>query len=247
MSRIQASRRSPEQIQHDTYTQAAASYDREFVHEGDPHDVALGLISALIDGYRYSSLLDVGSGTGRGVKHLLDRHEGVEVRGIEPVRGLIDQAEAANGVPKGVIVEGSGESLPFGDESFDAVCELGVLHHVPKPEDVIAEMMRVARRAIFLSDENRFGRGRRSVRWARFALWHTGLWPLAFRIRHRGRRYVRNPADGGVAYSYSVYDSIDQLNEWADRLFVVPTVPANESFAHPLLGASHGLLCALRD
>jgi SAM-dependent methyltransferase len=246
MSRMQAGGRSPEQIQREAYTEAAASYDRDFVHEGDPHSVALGLISALISGYGYESVLDVGSGTGRAVRYMLVRHEGLDVRGVEPVRALIDQAESA-GVPAGAIVEGSGESLPFADGSFDVVCELGVLHHVPNPEDLIAEMTRVARRAIFLSDENRFGRGRRAARLARFGLWHTKLWPLAFRIRHRGRRYVHNPEDGGVAYSYSVYDSVRQLNDWAERVFVVPTAPARASLGHPLLGASHGLLCALRD
>jgi SAM-dependent methyltransferase len=247
MSPIQAGGRAPEEIQRDAYTQAAASYDRDFVHEGDPHDLGLDFISALVDGYRYESVLDVGSGTGRGVKYLLERHEGLEVRGIEPVRALIDRAESANGVPEGVITEGTGESLPFADGSFDAVCELGVLHHVPNPKELVAEMTRVARRAVFLSDENRFGRGRPSARLARFALWRTGLWPLAFRIRHRGRRYVRNPEDGGVAYSYSVYDSVGQLGEWADRVFVVPTAPARRVLGHPALAASHGLLCALRD
>lgn len=247
MSRIQAGGRSPEQIQRETYAESADSYDRDFVHEGDPHNVALEFISALIDGYGYEGVLDVGSGTGRGVKHLLERHEGLDVHGVEPVPALIDRAESMNGVRKGVIVEGSGESLPFPDGSIDAVCELGVLHHVPDPPALVAEMTRVARRAVFLSDENRFGRGRPSARLARFGLWHTGLWPLAFRIRHRGRRYVLNPEDGGVAYSYSVYDSIDQLNEWADRVFVVPTVPTGKSLGHPLLSASHGLLCALRD
>lgn len=238
---------TPSQIQRDHYAETASSYDEQFVHEGDEHFVALGFISALISGEGFASVLDVGSGTGRGIKYLLERHDGLEVRGVEPVRELTEQAEGTNGVPAGVIIEGSGEALPFDDDSFDVVCELGVLHHVPNPENVVAEMMRVSRRAIFLSDENRFGRGRAIARFARFALWHTGLWPLAFRIRHRGRRYVRNPGDGGVAYSYSIYDSLGQLNEWADRVFVVPTVPAGTSFAHPLLSASHGLLCALRD
>jgi SAM-dependent methyltransferase len=239
--------RTPEQIQQDHYAETASSYDEQFVHEGDEHYVALDFISSLIDGNGYRSVLDVGSGTGRGVKQLADRHQGVEVRGVEPVRALIEQAERANGVPEGSIVEGSGESLPFADDSFDAVCELGVLHHVAKPEELVAEMTRVARRAIFLSDENRFGRGRRVARIARLALWQTGLWPLAYRLRHGGTPYHLNEGDGGVAYSYSVYDSLGQLNEWADRVFVVPTVSTPKSWGHPLLGASHALLCALRD
>lgn len=240
--------RSAEQVQRDFYAETASTYDREFVHAGDPHYVALEFISALVDGYGYRSVLDVGSGTGRGVHHLLERHEGLEVRGVEPVRALIEQAERSNGVPVDAIVEAAGESLPFADRSFDAVCELGVLHHVARPNELIAEMTRVARRAILLSDENRFGRGRTLTRLARFALYRAGLWPLAVRVRHRGRPYRLTAEDGGVAYSYSVYDSLDQLNEWADRVFIVPTVPARSStWGHPLFSASHAVLCALRD
>jgi ubiquinone/menaquinone biosynthesis C-methylase UbiE len=44
--------------------------------------------------------------------------------------------------------------------SIDAAFECGVLHHVAEPSHVVGEMMRVARKAIFLSDSNRFGQGR---------------------------------------------------------------------------------------
>jgi SAM-dependent methyltransferase len=246
MSRTRTRRPSPEQIQRDFYTATAASYDRRHVHEDDEHGVALDFMSALIDGYRYRSVLDVGAGTGRAVKHFLDRHPSVEVRGIEPVGALIEEA-VQSGVPEGHIIEGSGDSLPFADGAFDAVCEIAVLHHVGQPQELIAEMTRVARRAVFLSDTNRFGRGGATARWTKLALHATGLWSLAYRIRTRGKAYYFSEGDGGVGYSYSVYDSLGQLNEWADRVFVVPTVPARESLGHPLLGATHALLCALRD
>src|SRR3954452_15901999 len=111
---------SPEQLQHDFYTSTAEDYDAEFVEHGDEHFVALGFISALIDGYGYRSVLDVGTGTGRGVKHFMERHGEIEVRGVEPVRAMIDQAER-KGVPAGRIVEATGDRLPFDDQSFDAV------------------------------------------------------------------------------------------------------------------------------
>lgn len=225
----------------------AGSYDRRHVHGNDEHTVALDFMSALIEGYHFQSVLDVGAGTGRGVKHFMEHHEAVTVRGIEPVGALIDEAVRAHGVPAGCILEGSGESLPFPDQSFDAVCELAVLHHVSDPERLISEMTRVARRAVFLSDNNRFGRGSMAVRWAKLALHTTGLWPLAYRLRNGGTPYYLAEGDGGVAYSYSVYDSLSQLNKWADRVFVVPTVPARGSLGHPLLGATHALLCALKD
>ena len=237
---------SPEQIQRDFYTSTAERYDAMHVEEGDEHYRALELISALIDGFRYRSVLDVGTGTGRGVKHFLDRHDQLDVQGVEPVRAMIDQAERS-GVPRDRIVEAAGDRLPFEDGSFDVVCELGVLHHVAEPNAVVAEMARVARRAVLLSDSNRFANGGRLHRAAKYALYRLGLWPLAYRLATRGRGYHLNPGDGGVAYSYSVYDSLPVLNEWADRVFMVPTTEARTSWFHPLFGAHNVLLCALRD
>jgi SAM-dependent methyltransferase len=247
MGRIRAKRLSPERIQRDFYTAAADSYDRRHVNPDDEHTVALNFMSALIEGYQFESVLDVGAGTGRGVKHFLERHESVRVRGVEPVAALIDEAVQSNGVPGGCIVEGSGEALPFPNGSFDVVCELAVLHHVGEPESIIAEMARVARRAVFLSDTNRYGRGSAVARWSKLALRTSGLWPLAYRLRNRGKPYYVSEGDGGIAYSYSIYDSLGQLNAWADRVFVVPTVPARDALGHPMLGATHALLCALRD
>lgn len=239
-------RGNPQELQHDFYTANAARYHAHFAHVGE-HQHALAFISALIAGLGYESVLDVGAGTGRGVKHFLDHHPDMTVRGIEPVQAMIDHAQRSAGVPEGCIVQGRGEALPFGDASFDVVCETGVLHHVSEPGAVVAEMTRVARRAVFLSDENRFGRGRRAARLARYALYRLGLWPAVTRARRRGRSYVLAEGDGGVAYSYSVYDSLPDLGEWADRVFLVPTDPTPVGWFHPLFGAAHILACALRD
>jgi ubiquinone/menaquinone biosynthesis C-methylase UbiE len=242
-----AARPTPEQLQHEFYTATAELYDEEFVREGDEHFVALDFISALVDGFGYQSILDVGTGTGRGIRHFLARHDQLEVRGVEPVRAMIDQAEGSHAVPADCIVEARGDSLPFPDDSFDAVCELGVLHHVARPDAVVDEMMRVARRAVFLSDENRFAKGGPLRRAAKYTLYRLGLWQLAYRLRHRGRAYHLSEGDGGIAYSYSVYDSLRPLNDWADRTLLVPTVPAGATWFHPLFGATNILLCALRD
>jgi SAM-dependent methyltransferase len=237
---------SPKQLQHDFYTATARFYDEEMVRDGDEHFVALDFISALIDGYGYRSILDVGAGTGRGVRHFIARHNGLEVRGIEPVRALIDQAEQVGGVPEGCIVEAEGESLPFADDAFDVVCEFGVLHHVADPHGIVREMTRVARRAVFLSDDNRFANGGPLRRATKYGLYRLGLWPLAYRLANRGRPYHLSAEDGGVVYSYSVYDSLSILNEWADRTFLVPTVPAAATWFYPLFSARNLLLCAIR-
>lgn len=238
---------SPEQIQHDFYTATAERYDEAMVRNADEHYKALDFISALIDGFGYRSVLDVGSGTGRGVKHFLERHDDLEVRGVEPVRAMIDQAERVQRVPPGCIIEARGNPLPFADDAFDVVCELGVLHHVADPAAIVSEMARVARRAVFLSDENRFAKGGSLHRAAKYGLYRIGLWPLAYLVAQRGKAYHASSEDGGVVYSYSVYDSIRFLNGWADRTFMVPTVQARTTWFHPLFGATNVLLCALRD
>jgi ubiquinone/menaquinone biosynthesis C-methylase UbiE len=235
-----------ERIQHDFYTATARAYDEQMVREGDEHFVALDFISGMVDGFGYRSVLDVGTGTGRGVRHFIDRHDQLEVRGVEPVRAMIDEA-VHNGVPEGCIVESTGGSLPFADDEFDVVCEFGVLHHVADPAEIVREMTRVARRAVFLSDENRFANGGPIRRAVKYALYRAGLWSFAYRLANRGRTYHLSPGDGGVVYSYSVYDSLPVLNEWADRTFLVPTVPTRAGWFHPLFGARNLLLGALRD
>jgi SAM-dependent methyltransferase len=49
--------------------------------------------------------------------------------------------------------------LPFPDNSFDLVNGWEVLHHDPTPEQMVAEMVRVARRQVVLFEPNRFNPG----------------------------------------------------------------------------------------
>src|SRR5260370_37135250 len=94
---------SPERIQQAYYERTASHYDdMRMSSDGDEHHAALEFINLLCDRFNLKTLLDVGAGTGRGVRFLLDR--GREVRGVEPVKALIEQAEI-RGVPEGRIVQ----------------------------------------------------------------------------------------------------------------------------------------------
>jgi ubiquinone/menaquinone biosynthesis C-methylase UbiE len=234
-------------IQARYYTDTATPYDVMHVREQDGHGVALRMISALVDQFEICSVLDVGCGTGRAVRHFRTRHAGIHVHGIEPVPALIRRAVEVHGVSACDIVCGRGEYLPYADRSFDAVCEFGILHHVPQPNAVVREMLRVARRAVFLSDANRFGQGSWTGRLTKLALYRLNLWPLANYLKTRGRGYSITPGDG-LAYSYSVFDSLDLLAEWAPRVILIPTSPSSaRTWAHPLLSAGQVLACATRD
>ena len=223
------------------YEKTAAEYRAMHVAEGDEHYRALSYITTMSGVWDINSFLDVGSGTGRAVQYLHER--GFHVRGVEPVEALIKQADPK---VREIIQCGRGESLPHPDASFDAVCEFGVLHHVRRPDLVVKEMLRVARKAVFLSDANRFGQGRAAVRVLKVLLSKAGLWPVANFIKTRGKIYSYSEGDG-IFYSYSVYDSLPLIREWADEVYFLPLMPhSSASWWQPLLTSEQILLCAFR-
>lgn len=236
------------QAQKEYYERTAHRYDEMHVAAGDEHHVALKYVSGLIQQQGIKSILDVGCGTGRALKYLLQANPDVWSQGIEPVEALARRAVEDNCIPRERICLANGQAIPFADHSFDAVCEFGVLHHVPEPGAVVREMIRVARKAIFLSDENRFAHGSAISRWGKLTLCKLGVFHAAYQLKTRGKGYRYSEGDG-VAYSYSVYDAWEMLSGWADRLFVIPTdgVPAGRGWMHPLMTSFHVLLCAIRE
>jgi len=83
-------------------------------------------MSAFISAFGYSSVLDVGAGTGRAVECLSRHHPGITVKGVEPVPALIERKHRPS-VAAVQIALGRGEALPLPDRTFDVVCETGVL------------------------------------------------------------------------------------------------------------------------
>jgi SAM-dependent methyltransferase len=224
----------------------AADYDAAHVTENDEHFVAARYASYLLAGIGATSLLDVGAGTGRAVRFFLANNPDMTIVGIEPVRALINQAAAA-GVPPNVIIQGRGENLPFDTGSFDAVSAFGTFHHVGRPQAVLQEMLRVARRAVFVSDSNRFGSGRKPLRIVKLALATAGFWDAANWLKTRGKGYTITEGDG-LAYSYSVFDSVPAIAKWSDRVILVPTGRASGAgLYHPLLTAAHILVAGIRE
>lgn len=235
-------------VQADYYTSTAAHYDSMHLGCDDEHSLALRYVSAFMREFELRSLLDVGTGTGRAMVALSSTNPGVLLAGIEPVSSLVTRARAkleGQGVVQ--LASASGYRLPFRDAAFDSVCQFGVLHHVRHPDQVIREMMRVARYAIFLSDSNRFGQGPFGVRVLKLVLARIGLWPVANYVKTHGTGYTLSAGDG-LSYSYSVFDSLPALQTWADRIVLVPTgTPRSSGWCMPLLTSSHVLLCAFRD
>jgi SAM-dependent methyltransferase len=239
-------REGAERRQADYYAATAGDYERLHVRNRDEHAVALRYIAALSIGLGCRSALDVGAGTGRGLRYLREAAPGLHVVGVEPVQALVDRAVHDHGVPPERMMSGRGEALPFPDAHFDVVFETGVLHHVPDPSAVVAEMLRVARIAVFLSDDNRFAGGPFPIRAAKLIAAQTRIWPLVYRLRTRGRGYRMSETDG-LAYSYSVYDSLGALTRWGRTFAIATETTATASWIQPLTTSQHVLMCSVRE
>jgi len=87
-------------------------------------------------------VLDNGCGTGI----LSEMVQGKKIVGMDYSQGMLDRARKR----LKDCIRGDSESLPFRDKSFDAVFARSLLHHLPRPEQGIAEMARV------LKDGGRF-------------------------------------------------------------------------------------------
>ena len=95
--------------------------------------------------------LDVGTGAGTVALALAPLVQ--EVVGIDVVPELLEAARRA--APANVtFVDGDATRLPFERDSFDLVCCRRTLHHVARPELVVAELARVTRAGgvIFVDD-----------------------------------------------------------------------------------------------
>jgi len=86
--------------------------------------------------------LDVGTGAGAFAIALAPFVR--EVVGVDIVPGLLE--EGRKRAPANVeLVGADSTALPYERGSFDLVCTAGTLHHVQRPELVLAEMNRVLR------------------------------------------------------------------------------------------------------
>jgi ubiquinone/menaquinone biosynthesis C-methylase UbiE len=86
--------------------------------------------------------LDVGAGAG-ALAFALAPHVR-EVVGVDPVPELLELARARS-LPNTEFVEGDGEALQLAGADFDLSGTHRTLHHVARPERVVAELARVTR------------------------------------------------------------------------------------------------------
>lgn len=101
--------------------------------------------ASLIEASPQALGLDVAGGTGLLARTVAARVKSVIVLDYTPA--MLAQgrsAAAAAGTTNVTFLRGDAKHLPFPDRSFDIVMTRFSLHHIPDPQDVIAEMKRVA-------------------------------------------------------------------------------------------------------
>jgi SAM-dependent methyltransferase len=221
------------------------SYDG--MHPFTQHYVGLRHAAAYLRALGARTILDTGCGTGLALRWLTDALPGTTVYGNDPSAELLRIAVDRHGVPATQLECVGSEELPYRDAQFDAVVETGMLHHVPDPDRIVREMLRVARLAVFISDTNMFGMGSVTSRIGKAGLRGMGALRHVNRWRRGGHDWYFSEEDG-VAWDYSVFDSLATLRSACDEVVVIPTGP-RERFASavPLFCASHCLIVGLKS
>lgn len=224
MNTSDAARDHAAQVQLAYYAETAHRYDDMHVREDDEHGLALQFMISLMRHYGIESVLDLGCGTGRALLRLQSELPNVVTMGVEPSSEL-RKVGYSKGLLETQLVDGNAMSLAFDDGSFDLVCEFGALHHMPEPSKAVAEMLRVSRKAIFISDSNNFGQGSKAARLVKQVINAAGLWPIAEFIKTKGKGYTISEGDG-LGYSYSVFNDYAQVRAACETVYLLNTSDA---------------------
>jgi SAM-dependent methyltransferase len=111
----------------------------------------LGRVDAAALNLAPTSVLDVGCGEGVVTERLAKLLAPTQVLGVDADEAHLSAEWRRRGSANLSFVPGSVYELSFADRSFDLVCAVEVLEHLERPRDALAEMSRVANRALLLS------------------------------------------------------------------------------------------------
>jgi ubiquinone/menaquinone biosynthesis C-methylase UbiE len=105
-------------------------------------DLELRTLFQFIAPSQGKKMLDVGIGT--GIFALEFAKKGMDVSGIDPSEEMIAIARK-----RGLSAKiGTGEDIPFEDESFDVVLSMSSMEFSPDPDKFVSEMVRIARPSV---------------------------------------------------------------------------------------------------
>lgn len=205
----------------DFYADRANRHTIETWSEAE-HDWPLAVLLGYMSIAKPASVLDVGAGSGRALHLMRERLPELTVCGVEPSADFRAIGHREFKFSPDELRDGDATQLPFPDGSFDVVTEFGALHHMRHPAKAVAEMVRVARQAVFISDCNNFGQGSAPARIVKQTLRTLGLWRVADWIKTKGKGYSITEGDG-LAYSYSIFDDLPLVRRRFSRVMVMNT------------------------
>jgi SAM-dependent methyltransferase len=90
-----------------------------------------------------ATMLDIGCGDGSIAHAMLQRRPDLSITGVD----VLVRPETR--IP---VVGYDGSTLPFGDDSFDAVCLVDVVHHADNAQRLLGEAARVSRDRVLIKD-----------------------------------------------------------------------------------------------
>ncbi|HEC33825.1 MAG TPA: class I SAM-dependent methyltransferase [Chloroflexi bacterium] len=97
------------------------------------------------------SVLEPGCGTGHFTRWLSD--QGLAAVGLDLSAAMLAQARASDSL---LLVRGDARRLPFADGTFDLTALVTTLEFLERPQEALAEALRVARRGVVLGVLNRW-------------------------------------------------------------------------------------------
>lgn len=100
-------------------------------------------VAALTRGLR---ILEIGCGAGLTTKAIIDRLAPAQLSAFDFSNDQVARARRRIGAREGVEVrQADATNMPYESASFDAVVEIGILHHIPAWRQAIPEVVRVLR------------------------------------------------------------------------------------------------------
>lgn len=104
-----------------------------------------------------TSVLDVGCGEGVVTERLAHLLAPARVLGVDADEAHLTEEWRSRSADNLSFATGSAYDLPLPDDGYDLVCAIEVMEHLERPRDALAEMARVARKALLLSVPNEPG------------------------------------------------------------------------------------------
>jgi ubiquinone/menaquinone biosynthesis C-methylase UbiE len=226
------------------YDATASGYDALHGENEPEHTRALERSLPVLTELMIASVLDVGCGTGRSLGWLKSNQPLLELFGIDPSIGLLRIAKKS--LSTACLVQGSGECIPLADSSVDFVIASAIMHHVDHPKKIIAEMFRVARKAVLISDHNNFAFGGTFAKRLRMILRMFGLLGVATYVKQGFRRQGFSEGDGWW-YPYSLLENYSDIAALSNAIYLIPTRKViNDSMPNLIFSQSHLAVLALK-